>query len=253
MKRTTLILLLLTALAVGMIVVGGVAMWWWRQRPAPASAAPVGFVSSDRLSISAHVGAGPWDADSPLAFRVTLLRPPEAATTWSARRPWWNGLTLHRRVGERESPVEFELVAPRQGPAADDEVQYATLSVPAKGLPTGPVLLRVRLERAEGDPLVSEDLRASVQPGVRGPRDRALAEARAHLGAGRFEEALAVLASVGPPDTADVQMLRADALAGVGRVDEAIDLLYTVLAQVPADQEEPPLKARHRLRELEGR
>ena len=149
--------------------------------------------------------------------------------------------------------MEFELVAPREGPGAGDEVQFATLSVPAKGLPTGPVVLRVRLERAEGGPLQSEDLRAIVQPGVRSPRERALAQARAHLDAGRFDAALAVLATVGPPDTADVQMLRADALAGVGRVDEAIDLLYRVLAEIPVEQEEPPLRVRHRLRELEGR
>jgi len=254
MKRTVLILLVLAVFASGALVVGGLAVWWWMQRaPAATGETPGGFVSGDRLSISANAGIRPWDADSPATLRVTLLRPPGVATEWSQRRPWWDDLTLHQLVGERESPVEFEIIAPRENPTADDEVQFATLSFPANRLLTGPVVLRARLARAEGGPLVSEDLRRSVQPGVRTPRERAVTEARVHLGAGRFDAALALLTTLGPPDTADVQILRADALAGVGRVEEAIDLLYTVLAAVPEDQEEPPVRVLHRLQELEER
>lgn len=250
MKRVGVIVLVLGLAGAGI----GAALWWWsRSQSTPVTAPLEGFVEADHLSIASPLAPSPWDAASPLELRVTLLRPPATASEWSTDRPWWNQLALYRVDGETESPVDFELIDPLVGPAATDEVQFVTLAIAAGRLPVGNVILQPRLRRADGSTLVGTELRGRFAPDVRTPRARTIAEARVHLGAGRFDAALAALDEVASPEMADVRILRADALAGTGRVEEAIALLHDLLAGLSEPSPEPPMTILRRLRELERR
>jgi hypothetical protein len=246
-KRLSLVVLVLALVGVG------IAVWWWyRSRPASTTAPTrvTGFVEADYLSIASPLTPPPWDAASPLELEVTLLRPPAPESEWTEERPWWNQLGLYRVDGEVEAPVDFEIIEPLEGPAADDEVQFATLAIAAGRLPAGPVTLRPRLRYPDGSTLAGGELRGRVAPGVRTPRARTIAEARVHLGAGRYDAALRALDGVEFAEMADVQILRADALAGAGRVEEAIALLRTLLAEF-SEESEPPTAIWQRIRQLE--
>jgi Flp pilus assembly protein TadD len=85
------------------------------------------------------------------------------------------------------------------------------------------------------------------------PELRLLGQVEVHVAAGRAAEALALIERVSMPvaEWPEMHALRGEALAQLGRTEEAIEAYRLALDRVPEDTQEPPVLYLRRLQELE--
>ncbi len=197
------------------------------------------------------------DLRSPVAERLLTLRQEGQATkesplpemqVGSKKTPWWKGLRLVRKDGDRETPVAIDVIKGRNPGVRLDrgEMGYALIAVrPDVSLSEGDALLAARLTvNLDGlDEVKSAPLSVSVRRGV-------LTEARKsgifslyYRATGRLDQAVkaAEQAIQADPAKMDGYVLKAEALEQAGDYVEARRAYVAAMEHFPADSYEPPV------------